>query len=255
MADTRYAQIARDLAARMASGEMPVGTVLPKEVDLAESLGVSRHTIRAAITELQQLGLVSRRRKAGTRVEAATPTGHYRQSLTSLEDLVHFGATHTRVLRGTATVVADRALAGQLGCAPGSRWLRVSFVRMDGSPSGLPMGWTDVYVDAEQGDVSDLPARIEAAPDMLVSTLLEAHYGRRVAQVRQDVQGALVPPELAEALQAPAGAPALRIVRRYLDGAGQLIDLSITVHPADRYTFSVQLTREQASATAAAPEI
>ena len=37
--------------------------------------------MRAAIRELQELGLVSRRKKVGTRVEAASPSGSYRQSL------------------------------------------------------------------------------------------------------------------------------------------------------------------------------
>ena len=120
-------------------------------------------------------------------------------------------------------------------------------MRMDSGPQSKPMGWTDVYVDAEQGDVSSLPSRVAESPDVLVATLLETHYGRRVAQVKQDVQGALVPPDLAATLQAEPGSPALRIVRRYLDEAGRLIDLSVTVHPADRYMFSVQLTREQVS--------
>jgi GntR family transcriptional regulator len=82
---------------------------------------------------------------------------------------------------------------------------------------------------------------------VLGGTLLETHYGRRVAQVRQDVQGDVVSPELAEALGAPAGSPALRVVRRYLDERGTLIDLSVTIHPADRYMFSVTLTRERAT--------
>ncbi|QHJ01265.1 GntR family transcriptional regulator [Xylophilus rhododendri] len=256
MADVLYVQIARDLAARIASGELAVGSVLPKEVDLAVTLGVSRHTLRAAIQELEQLGLVSRRRKLGTRVEAREPSGHYRQALSSLEDLIHYGQAHGRVLQSTRTVVADRALARQIGCAAGSTWLKISFMRLDGAAEPKPIGWTDVYVDAEQGDVSSLPERVAGSPDVLVATLLETHYGRRVAQVRQDVHGALVPAELAEALQAEAGTPALRIVRRYLDEAGRLIDLSITLHPADRYVFSMQLTREQASAAqpAATPE-
>lgn len=244
MAETRYAQIARTLAARIASGELPVGTVLPKEVDLAETLGVSRQTVRSAIQALQQQGLVSRRRKAGTRVEAAQPTGHYQQSLTSLDDLIQYGARHTRVLHETATVVVDRALAQEMQCDPGSRWLRISFVRADGSPGGLPIGWTDVYVDAEQSDVSDLPRRIAAAPDTLVATLLEEAYGRRVAQVNQELRGALVPAALADALRCPAGAAALKIVRRYLDAEGALIDLSITIHPADRYVYNMQLMRQ-----------
>ncbi|MGM2880247.1 GntR family transcriptional regulator, partial [Bacillus cereus group sp. BC57] len=86
----RYAQVARDLSERIASGEYAVGGLLPTELELCERYGVSRHTVRAAIAELQQSGLVSRRKKVGTRVEAAQPHAHYRQALTSLEDLVQF---------------------------------------------------------------------------------------------------------------------------------------------------------------------
>jgi DNA-binding GntR family transcriptional regulator len=247
MADTRYAQVARDLAERIASGEFPVGSILPKEVDLAESYGVSRYTLRSAIAELQQLGLVSRRRKLGTKVEAEVPSGHYRQSLTSVEDLVQYGATHSRVLRNVEEIVADEYLAGQIGCKPGTRWLRISFVRLDGTASGLPMGWTDVYVDALSKASKGLGELVRAAPDQLIATLLENHYGHRIEKIRQDVQGASVPPELAEALQAAPGSEALKIVRRYLDPDGCLLDVSVTIHPADRYTLSMELNRERAS--------
>lgn len=252
MSDARYVQIARDLSAQIGSGKLPVGSFLPKEVDLAVQLGVSRHTVRAAIHELEQLGLVSRRKKAGTRIEAAQPDSQYRQSLSTLEDLIHFGASHSRVLQTTEAFVTDAAQARMLGGEPGTPWLRISFLRMAATPAGKPIGWTDVYVDARQGDLSTLPERVAAAPEVLVATLLETHYGRRVAQVRQDVQATLVPPELAAPLQAAVGSAALRIVRRYLDDQGRLIDLSITLHPADRYIFSVQLDRALASSAAGA---
>jgi GntR family transcriptional regulator len=78
-----------------------VGSLLPTELELSERYGVSRHTIRIALRELQDLGLVSRRKKVGTRVEAIAPTSNYLQSITSIEDLVQFGAAHTRVVRDT----------------------------------------------------------------------------------------------------------------------------------------------------------
>ncbi|TJX00371.1 GntR family transcriptional regulator, partial [Neisseria gonorrhoeae] len=62
MAETRYAQVARDLAEGIGNGRFPVGSVLPKELELCEQYGASRHTVRAAIRELQDLGLVSRKK-------------------------------------------------------------------------------------------------------------------------------------------------------------------------------------------------
>ena len=44
---------------------MQIGDTLPKEEDLAESLGVSRHIVREGISRLKALGLVESRKKRG----------------------------------------------------------------------------------------------------------------------------------------------------------------------------------------------
>ena len=84
MTETRYAQVARDLAEGIRSGRFPVGSLLPTEFELCDQYGASRHTVRSALKELQELGLVSRRKKAGTRVEAVTATSGYRKPLASV---------------------------------------------------------------------------------------------------------------------------------------------------------------------------
>ena len=84
----RFAELAQDLTARIASGRYAVGDLLPTEFELCRQYDASRHTVRLAIGELEQLGLVSRRKKVGTRVVAAAPSAGYRQSLASVEDLV-----------------------------------------------------------------------------------------------------------------------------------------------------------------------
>lgn len=240
--ETRYAQVARDLVEGIATGRFPVGSLLPTELALCDHYGASRHTVRTAIRELQELGLVSRRKKVGTRVEAAAPSRGHRHSLMSVEDLVQFGAAHRRVVRETEDVVADLMLAKQLGCAPGTRWLRISSLRMKGESDAAPIGWTDVYVD---GAYSDLREIVLEKPDVLISTLIKSRYGRRVAEIRQDIQAGVLPARLAAELDAEAGTPALRIVRHYVDPAGQAFEISITTHPADRFTFSTRLRRHR----------
>lgn len=236
----RHAQLARDLAAGIASGRHPVGSLLPTEFELCDQYGASRHTVRVALDELVRLGLVSRRKRAGTRVEARTPPGTYRQSLTSLDDLVQFGTERVREVRAAQAVTADAALADALGVAVGSPWLRLSSLRLDGQADAPPVGWTDVYVDTDFADVPELARR---SPGVLVSSLIEERYGRRIAEVHQDIAAVALPDRLAEPLRADAGTPALRIVRRYLDGAGEVFEVSDTVHPAGRFTASSRLRR------------
>lgn len=243
MSETRYAQVARDLADGIASGRFPVGSLLPTELELCERFGASRHTVRAALRELQELGLVSRRKRVGTRVEAAQPAAGFNESLASIEDLVQLAATHVRAVHKIDEVVTDRALAKELGCAAGTHWLRVSSLRVDKNKSTPPIGWTDTYVDAVY---SDLRSVIRKSPEILISSLIETRYGRRIAEVRQTIEAVGVPPEVASELRAEPHSPALKVVRHYLDQGGQVFEISVTIHPADRFRFSTRLKRERA---------
>ncbi|WP_018260708.1 GntR family transcriptional regulator [Methylobacterium sp. WSM2598] len=240
MSETLWAQVARDLTGGIASGRFPVGSLLPTELELCEHYGASRHTVRTAIRQLQDQGLISRNKKAGTRVEAAVPTSGYRQSLASLEDLIQFGVAHMRSVQETAEVVADAGLAADLGCEEGTRWFRISSLRVDGRPGGAPIGWTDVYVEPAYAELGEV---VRASPDLLISTLIEQRYGRRSAEIRQDVDAIPLPPARAEALQAQAGMPALRILRRYVDDKGKVFEISSTIHPAGRFTVSQRMRR------------
>ena len=51
--------------------------------------------------------------------------------------------------------------------------------------------------------------------------------------------------DLAAELQAEPQSAALKIVRRYVDSADAVFEISVSVHPADRFTFSVQLSRSR----------
>ena len=120
--ETRYAALAREMALDIAEGRHPVGSLLPGELELAEQRGVSRATVRAALAQLEELGLISRRKRAGTRVEARRPHIDYAPSLTTLEDLVHYAAETVRQVQDMLAFAAPAATfltqtGGALGVA------------------------------------------------------------------------------------------------------------------------------------------
>ena len=249
MNKARHTDIARDLTDAITQGRYAVGALLPTEMELCSSYGASRYTVRLALGALQESGLISRRKNVGTRVEAAKPSAGFVQSLASIEDLAQFGAEHVRVVRRIEPVVADLALARQLGCAGGTRWLRISSLRMDGERGvkagkrglpGLPIGWTDVYVDPAYDDIG---ARVRESPQTLVSSLIEQHYGRRIARVRQEISATAVPEALAAELRVEAGSAALQVRRSYFDAAGDVVEITLSVHPQGRFTFATELHR------------
>ncbi|WP_316862105.1 GntR family transcriptional regulator, partial [uncultured Cohaesibacter sp.] len=62
LADTVY----EALLSRIVAGTYPENSKLPTEAELAEDLGASRPTVRAAIARLRESGLVASRRGSGS---------------------------------------------------------------------------------------------------------------------------------------------------------------------------------------------
>ncbi len=65
--------IAGDLVARIERGSLQVGSVLPSEAELASEFGVSRPSVREALSALQFAGYIEPRRGRGTLVLTASP--------------------------------------------------------------------------------------------------------------------------------------------------------------------------------------
>lgn len=234
--------LSRALTEAIASGQFPVGTLLPTEFELCEEHGLSRYAVRKALNELQELGLISRRKNVGTRVEASRPAMGFTQSIATVDELAQFGARHVRVVRSTQQIVADLTLAKELGCLGGSRWLRVSSLRMGDSIEARPLCWTDVYVDAAYAEIAKL---VKKSPEKLISSLIEERYGRSIARIRQEIEAVSLPGDLAAELKADAGSPALRIIRRYIDAAGEIFEISRSIHPGNRFAFCLEMNRSR----------
>lgn len=68
-----FARVARELISAIADGRFPVGSRLPTEQQLAAQFGVSRPSVREALSCLQFEGFVEPRQGSGTVVTSAVP--------------------------------------------------------------------------------------------------------------------------------------------------------------------------------------
>lgn len=239
--EPQYKQLARVLLAKMHSGEYAVGSLLPTELDLCEMFKTSRHTVREALRQLQQQGVVSRRARVGTRVLAQESTVSYQQSLDSIEDLIQFGETNIRVVKQlNKDYVMDMPTAAELDCAPGSRWLQVRTVRLDEKHDLRPVCWTENYVDPLYSSIGPI---IKASPKTLISSIIEKHFGQRVLKITQAVSASVVPRDIARALDVAAGAPALLVIRHYFDELNKIFIITRTLHPDVNYKIKMVLVQ------------
>ena len=86
----RYRQLADELIGEIRGGRLRVGQTLPGELELGESYGVSRHTVREALRMLEDLGLITRQQGVGTVVTASESSEAYVQKVRSPAQLMQY---------------------------------------------------------------------------------------------------------------------------------------------------------------------
>jgi DNA-binding GntR family transcriptional regulator len=237
----RYLQIAHELRTGIVDGTYPVGARLPTEAELCERFAISRFTAREAVRVLASAGLVVRRQRAGTVVIALPGEARYEHSFASLGDLQQYARdTEMKMLR-VGRVALDRARARAFGDKPGTEWTFAIGVRREagGARGGRPICVTRVYLSPE---LAGIEARLDTHRAAIYA-MIENDYGRPIVRVEQDLVGTVLDAEDAAHLEAAAGAPALLIVRRYFDAGDRLLEVSENIHPADRFTYRMELRK------------
>ena len=235
----RYIRLRETLAKEIADGRYPVGQRFPTDLELCERFGVSRHTVREALRDLQQSGVLDRQRGAGT-IVAALPLPPYVQTVATLSELDNYAAETRFEMLEEGVIVAREQMAKQLLCKVGSRWLRFAGLRYREGDSN-PLCWTEVLLGKEliphrQALISDTGPFFDRVRRI---------KGFQAETVEQRISAIVVNAKFANLLNCSEGAPALFVHRRYMNAKGQPFEISLSYHPSDRYVASTQLTRRQ----------
>lgn len=233
-----YRVLAQSLLRDIDAGRHPVGGTLPTEDELATHFGVSRHTVRQALRELKDDGVISSRAGVGTIVRDRSETPRFFSAIRNVGELLQFvGATEMQVL-SREPVRADEALAAQLRCDPGQSWVEFRLLRhVPGQKE--PLNFLQAFLPPELAGAIGRRKLLRQP----IYTLVEAHHDVRVVDVLQEITAGSLSPEMARALRVPAGHAAIRISRFYSDARGRVLTVGIGHYPAGRY---VQRTRFRA---------
>lgn len=235
----RYQEMADLLIEEIAAGHYPVGSMMPTEHELCERFEVSRYTVREALRRLEEIGLIARRQGSGTIVQARDSEHGYVQSLSSLAQLLQYPAETRFSVSETRTLTADRATARFLRCRAGEERVCISGIRRIGA-TGKPICWTDVYLRPEYAGI----ARAIGKTRQPVYEMVEKTFGERIEQVEVELFASAVPEKFASALEVEPGTPAMTIIRRYTGHASRVFEVSASVHPQGRFTYSIAFSRE-----------
>jgi len=233
-----YRQVSTALLEQIQSGQWIVGTVLPKELDLAKRLGVSRVTLRQALNILEKGGVVQRERKLGTKVIADTITAPYVQQMNGLEQILRLaGQTAMRVTQMRA--LKDNLDEGLEGIASATGyWLAIDGVRLMRGANTLST-CTTVWVDNKYAGITPfLDQEVDS-----VYALIEQVYGLSVHGIRHRISACALDDDMARTLELPSGSPGLQVQAWLYDASGTLIEYVRSIHnPA---LISIELQSNQ----------
>ncbi len=209
---------------------------MPTEHELAARHQVSRFTVREALRQLTNDGLVRRKRGSGTVVAADMPV--LRQGYGDTSALLQYAASSSFLFEQRGLVQLSPATARLLKRPEAEAWHLIQGVRvMDGAPE--PVAVTDAFVHPRFGGYL---AQLQSTHEALFSQLARL-AGFTVGRVEQEIQAVAVSAAEAAALHVPPRSPALRILRHYFESDGSLAEMSCSVHPGERFSYTMVIDR------------
>ncbi|MFF3655438.1 MULTISPECIES: GntR family transcriptional regulator [Streptomyces] len=207
---------------------------LPTEERLAGHYGVSVLTMRQALKELEDEGLITRHRRRGTFIEPSAQRGAPVRLLGSVDTIVAQQSGMTTELLDHGSVPVPTELAeyfpdlAEVG----------TYHRLRGDEkTGEPTNHARNYVRPE------LAARID--PQDLVrwpmTKVLRDVVGVRISRITDTVEARLADPETARLLQVPLLSPILHYTGIVHGEDGRALDVARIHYRGDRFSFTVTL--------------
>ncbi|MEU6984436.1 GntR family transcriptional regulator [Streptomyces sp. NPDC046332] len=225
-------QVSQSLRASILGRTPDASLRLPTEEQLAAHYGVSVLTMRQALKELEEEGLISRHRRRGTFIEPGARRSTPRRLLGSIDAIVAQQSGERTTVLGHGAEPVPGELAEYFPDV--TEVVAYKRLRRDGE-SGEPTNWAENAVRPEVAAGLD-PADLERWP---MTKVLRDVMGVRISRITDTVEARLADPETAALLQVPLLSPILHYTGVTYDEDGRVVDVARIRYRGDRFSFTV----------------
>jgi len=229
-----YFQLTEILRKRIWSGELTPGTLLPGEQDLLARFGVSRITVRRALSDLAREGLVVRQPGRGTFVSKPKIRDRSDPVLEFLEHLRAQGHRPVSVMLVLETVDHEKIKDLPLEMLPGE--VTTHYVRqvlVGGEPISIGEVWFSSHPDVRVG------RRALAARSIV--PILRDDFGMNLVRTEQTIEAIPAGLHEAAALHVQTGDAVLVAQSIVFDADDRAKVLTKATYRADRYKYCISL--------------
>lgn len=234
-----HAQAERFLRELMRNPRYRNGELLPDELTLANRLGVSRGTLRAAIARLVAEGLLERKAGRGTRVTRRQQQSGMGAWRSFTQEMKRQGiSVETYQLEVRELPAKDRA-ARALQVKAGTSVLRVDRLRgWDGEPVLHSRSWLHPRLKL---------SRSEDDFSRPLYEVIERRSGVVAASASEEIEAVACAAPIAELLAVAPESPVLLRRHAVFDPGGRPIEFAEIHYRSDRFTLTLEMRRESGS--------
>ncbi|MDV2685551.1 GntR family transcriptional regulator [Alkalihalophilus lindianensis] len=230
-----YSQIEECIKGQIVNGELKPGDVLPPEREYSEQFDVSRMTIRQAINNLVNEGLIYRKKGSGTYV-AEKKFEQPLQGLTSFtEDMKARGLTPSSKLLKFELIPASAKVAATLQIAEYTPVYEIKRIRL---ADNIPMALETCYISANL-----IKGLTEEIINQSLYQYIEEKLRLVIGEATQVIESALANDAEVDLLNINKGDSILLIERCTYLNNGTPFEIVRSSYRADRYRFTSQLKR------------
>ena len=232
-----YSLVASKAEELIASGVWQEGDRLPPERQLCRDFDVSRSTLRQALGELEERGLISRHQGRGTFVTRPRLQLPIVGAFSIRDAMRQHGMTITTRVLNVQVIEASRQLACDLACLPGDDVVVIERLRMgDGEPMVLDSAHlrADLFPGLAKADLEHRS----------LYEILEGDYGRIVAEAQETMEPVILTPRESQLLGVPQHTTALLTRRVTMDAHGVVVALGHVLLRGDRSRYLFKRTVE-----------
>lgn len=210
------------------------GKLLPKEVELAKRLGISRNTIRQATNKLEHENLLVRKKGVGTRAVKKTVSTRLNNWLSFSEEMHNKGVEFVNFDIKVTWVKADSEVAAMLQIDEGRKVLKLE--RLRGVSKG-PFVYFISYFHPRVG----LTGKEDFSRHLY--EIMEQEHATTVAISKEKINAIAATAEVAKKLGIKKNDPVLFRRRLVCDPGDRPIEYNVGYYRGDNFTYEIDITR------------
>lgn len=229
-----YLQLKQQLALSINEGSLRPGHALPSERQLADSLGLSRMTVRHAFEALVADGLVEQRQGSGTYVRAKPLEQTIDRLAGFTDEMRQLGLEAGSRQLSVELQPAGSKVADALGISQGERVLVITRLRTAGDQA------VAIQIAHLAPDISGLSLEALASLGSLYAAIKQ-QFGRTPARARQTIGARLPTAAEVELLGIPRENPVLSLERTSFDTEDVPLEFVRSAYRGDLYRLALDL--------------